>query len=164
MGTRLNATEVDCFATLLRTFRRARRERKEATRGSRTARRALSAKQREHVLRATDGRCHICGGEIGDAAWHADHVLAHSSGGPHALDNYLPAHVLCNNYRWDYSPKEFQQILKIGVWTRTQIERKTPVGKLIARQYLVHEATRQNRRKGRVSNLRAPRVDDRVQS
>ena len=33
----------------------------------------------------------------------ADHVLAHSAGGGNRLeDNYLPAHALCNNYRWDY--------------------------------------------------------------
>jgi hypothetical protein len=85
------------------------------------------------------------------ATWNADHVLAHSSGGPHSLDNYLPAHMLCNQYRWDYSPDEFQQILKIGVWTRTQIERKTTVGKLVARCYLSHEAARAKRRKKEAS-------------
>jgi hypothetical protein len=59
----------------------------------------------------------------------------------------LPAHFLCNNYRWDYSAEEFQQILKLGVWIRTQIERESTVGRLAARYFLVHETARQRRRK-----------------
>jgi hypothetical protein len=87
-----------------------------------------------------------CGGTI-EGAWQADHVLAHSGGGTHVSDNYLPAHSLCNNYRWDYSSVEFQQILKLGVWLRTKIERKTHIGKLAAKLYLMHEALRQRRRR-----------------
>jgi hypothetical protein len=98
-------------------------------------------------LDATGKRCHICGGKIVGDKWQADHVLAHSGGGLHALDNYLPAHALCNNYRWDYSAEEFQHILKLGVWIRTQIERGTPVGKMAARQFLSHEKSRLKRRK-----------------
>src|SRR3712207_8439206 len=60
---------------------------------------------------------------------------AHSSGGAHSADNYLPAHTLCNNYRWDYSPEEFQLVLKIGVWARTRSEEHT--SELQSRQYLV---------------------------
>ena len=29
------------------------------------------------------------------------------------MDNYLPAHATCNNYRWDYTAAEFQEILKL---------------------------------------------------
>ena len=58
--------------------------------------------------------------------WKADHVLAHSSGGVHSPENYLPAHALCNGYRWDYDPEEFQWLLKIGVWARRQMERAVP--------------------------------------
>jgi hypothetical protein len=87
-------------------------------------RQMLSAAERRQILAKTAGRCHICGGAI-EGAWHADHVLAHSGGGGHIADNYLPAHALCNNYRWDYSSEEFQYILKLGVWIRTQIERKS---------------------------------------
>ena len=68
-------------------------------------------------------------------------------GGTHVSDNYLPAHPLCNNYRWDYSSAEFQQILKLGVWLRTNIERKTQIGTLVAKLYLMHEALREKRRR-----------------
>ena len=86
---------------------------------SRPARRsALSSKQREQVLRSRAGRCHICDGNVLGTKWQADHVLAHSAGGTHSIDNYLPTHALCNNYRWDYSAEEFQWLLKIEVWAR----------------------------------------------
>jgi 5-methylcytosine-specific restriction endonuclease McrA len=81
----------------------------------------LRAAERATVLRKTGGKCHICGGDI-RGSWHADHVLAHSAGGKHATDNYLPAHGTCNNYRWDYLAEEFELILKLGVWARTQVE------------------------------------------
>jgi len=61
------------------------------------------------VFKKTSGRCHICGGSI-DGKWQADHVFSHSVGGAHTANNYLPAHALCNNYRWDHSADEFQAI------------------------------------------------------
>ena len=45
-------------------------------------------RQRGVVLAKTAGRCHICGSEVPPGKWDADHVLAHSSGGAHAADNY----------------------------------------------------------------------------
>jgi hypothetical protein len=99
---------------------------------------------RARVLATTGGRCHICGGII-DGAWQADHVLAHSGGGTGSADNYLPAHALCNNYRWDYLADEFQMILKLGVWARTQIETGTGVGNEMARRFVAHEARRMAR-------------------
>jgi hypothetical protein len=45
----------------------------------------------------------------------ASRVIAHSAGGTHEVDNYLPAHSTCDNCRWDYLPEEFQYILKLGV-------------------------------------------------
>jgi 5-methylcytosine-specific restriction endonuclease McrA len=140
---------MDEFATLLAALRQFRRKRKAKLATDRLARRKLSPAQRQVVLQSTAGRCHICGGIIGKENWHADHVLSHSGGGLHALDNYLPAHAICNNYRWDYTADEFQQILKLGVWLRTQIERRTTVGREAAKRYLAHEAVRQKRRKQR---------------
>ena len=143
---KIAAIPVDEFVQLLRSLRRARQQRKTALRAERPRRQTVSADERAEIFRKTGGRCHICGGAI-DGAWQADHVLAHSGGGEHRADNYLPAHVLCNNYRWDYSPEEFQHILKLGVWLRTTIERKTPIGKLAAKLYLMHEAAREKRRR-----------------
>jgi len=143
--TEYTASEVS-FATYLRQLRLDRCQRKEGNRSFRPLRQSLAASERAHILAKTAGRCHICGGLIGESTWQADHVLAHSAGGAHSADNYLPAHSLCNHYRWDYSSEEFQHILKLGVWTRTQIERRTACGRAAAAAFLAHERTRQARR------------------
>ena len=73
--------------------------------------------------------------------------MACSTGGIHALDNYLPAHSTCNNYKWDYLPEEMQLILKLGVWVKTQVERGTKVGREVERKFTNHELARIARRK-----------------
>ena len=70
-----------------------------------------------------------------------------SGGGEHSVENYLPAHGLCNNYRWDYAAEEFQLILKLGVWCRTQIERQTGLGRKVAAAFITHEAARLKQQK-----------------
>jgi hypothetical protein len=35
---------------------------------------------------------HCAGRILPSTAWHADHVLSHSDGGTHSIDNYLAAH------------------------------------------------------------------------
>jgi hypothetical protein len=72
-------------------------------------------------------------------------VLAHRRGGGHRLDNYLPAHVRCNGYRWDYSPQEFQWALAIGIWARLEMERPTPFGADLLRRFHAHEARKRRR-------------------
>jgi hypothetical protein len=107
---------------------------------------ALSRKQREQVLRSTAGRCHICGGSVEGTKWQADHVLAHSAGGAHSIDNYLPAHGLCNNYRWDCSAEEFQWVLKISVWTRRFMEQDSAISDELLRRFCAYEDSRQARK------------------
>jgi hypothetical protein len=68
------------------------------------------------------------------------------------LDNYLPAHATCNNYRWDYTGAEFQEILKLGVCARTQVERGTGIGREIAARFSGHEVRRLARRKNVVGS------------
>jgi len=87
----------------------------------------------------------VCGGPI-DGYWEADHVLAHSGGGDNSVDNYLPAHRTCNNYRWDYLPEEFQEILRLGVWLRTQIEKQTVIGQSAGEAFIRYEKSRIARR------------------
>lgn len=99
----------ETFAHRLKNLQLKRREQHERSRAESRRRSSLTAKQRWTILEKTDGRCHICGGKV-DSDWQADHVLAHSTGGAHAVDNYFPAHTLCNNYRWDYGSEEFQWI------------------------------------------------------
>ena len=99
----------------------ARHKQHEKSHVNPSRRKVLSTEARRNVLSKTGKRCHICGGLI-EKRWQADHVLAHSGGGQHSVENYLPAHRLCNNYRWDYLPEEFQWILKIGVWAQGQMK------------------------------------------
>jgi hypothetical protein len=108
---------------------------------------ALKRADRVKVLGKTGGRCHICGGTINANDSQADHVLAHSTGGAHSVDNYLPAHSICNNYRWFYDAEEFQWILKLGVWLRTKIENGTPIGLSAGQGFCVHDSRRAGRRK-----------------
>jgi len=139
--------EVTAFSDRLQQLHRNREVHKKAGHSNRQARQSLSRSERTRILAKTDGRCHICGGLIGKSAWQADHVLAHSAGGTHSADNYLPAHALCSNYRWDYSAEEFQLILKLGVWTRTQIENRKIFMREAVAAFLAYERSRRARRR-----------------
>src|SRR5688572_16479932 len=119
------STEAKALIAHVQGLHALRRERKSAA--GRRRRKALSEEERQRVWEKTAGKCHVCGGDVGPD-WKADHVLAHSGGGIHSADNYLPAHPLCNNYRWDYLAEELQLILRLGVWAKTQIERETQIG------------------------------------
>jgi 5-methylcytosine-specific restriction endonuclease McrA len=136
---------ADELGAALREMRYKRRELKAQQKEDLPRRQSLSADDRRRVLEKTGGRCHICGGPI-EGKWDADHVLAHSGGGSHSVDNYLPAHSLCNNYRWDYLPEEFQILMKLGVWCRKQIEEQTATGRAIGDGFLKHETRRLGRR------------------
>jgi len=99
-------------------------------------------------LSKTAGRCHICGGKIHeDETWQADHVLAHAHGGEHSVENFLAAHAICNNYRWHYGAEEFQWILKLGVWTRTLIEKRDRLAMALAERFVKYERYRITRHK-----------------
>ncbi len=52
---------------------------------------SLTKKQRLLIFNKTDGRCHICGIELDINEYQADHVKAHSAGGLHSENNYLPS-------------------------------------------------------------------------
>jgi hypothetical protein len=132
----------------LRELRQTRHSRVSAPerKAARRARRMLEPDERATILQKTASRCHLCGGTIAQGeSWQADHVLANSAGGAHLVENFLPAHALCNNYRWDYQPEEFQLILKLGVWVRTKIERGGPRGEL-AIAFAAYEKRRERRR------------------
>jgi len=140
----MNAEEL---ASLFHSLRLKRQRKKQKSKENGTVRRRLSQDERAEILQKTGGRCHVCGGQI-DGRWQADHVMAHSRGGKDTKDNYLPAHSTCNNYRWDYSPEEFQNIMKLGVWLRTHIEKRSVIGLAAAEKYVVHDRARIRRRHG----------------
>ena len=133
------------YATFLADLHRHREKRKTIEKQKSKKRQTLSKEERALVLDKTDSRCHICGGKI-DGTWDADHVLSHSKGGKHSVDNYLPAHKVCNNYRWDYLAEEFQEIIKLGVWLRTQIEKETSIGQKTADKFVQYEIQKRKRR------------------
>ena len=141
----LTTFNAETLVQRCRELRERRESQKTIRKRQRVVRKALSKAQRAIVLQKTDGRCHICGGEI-SGRWQADHVMAHSAGGEHVTENYLPAHATCNNYRWDYLPEEFELILKLGVWARTEVEQQTPAGRQIAQKFGQKESQRQRRK------------------
>ena len=106
-----NYDDVDDFTKYLKETH-GRREKEKSKRKTKGPKRlSLKPDERKFILSKTKSRCHICGGLVGNR-WQADHVLAHSAGGNHSPDNYLAAHPVCNNYRWDYLPEEVELILK----------------------------------------------------
>jgi len=143
---KLIADNANDLGEVLRDLRKQREELKAEQKQTPSPRQRLSPKEREEILKKTDGRCHICGGKI-EGTWHADHVMAHSGGGLHSIENYLPAHSLCNNYRWDYLPEECQLLMKLGIWCRKQIENQTILGQDVGHGFLQHERRRLGRRK-----------------
>jgi 5-methylcytosine-specific restriction endonuclease McrA len=136
------------YAFYLANLHQKREARKNIEKQKGVKRLTLSKDERAQILAKTDSRCHICGGKI-NGAWDADHVLSHSKGGQHSVENYLPAHKICNNYRWDYLAEEFQEIIKLGVWVRTQVEKETQIGKKIAEMFTKYEIQKIKRRKSK---------------
>lgn len=141
-----NLPYIDSIADLQKEFESLRIKRnasKQRTiRGGR-----ISKAERVLIHQKTDGRCHVCGIELEVESFQADHVKSHSKGGSSGVENFLPACRTCNNYRWDYLPQEFQWILKLGVWARTEIEKQTVLGKPMALRFLDLDKKREARRR-----------------
>jgi 5-methylcytosine-specific restriction endonuclease McrA len=142
-------SDISAFAVALKELHALRRGRVISGRSERAPRAMLTKADRDKVLGKTGGRCHICGGTINADGWQADHILAHSTDGAHLVENYLPAHSICNNYRWHYDAEEFQWILKLGVWLRTHIENGTTIGQEVGHKFCEHERRRAGRRTAR---------------
>ena len=109
--------------------------------------RRLSNKERILIHAKTDGQCHVCSRKLNADEYEADHVKPHSSGGGNVVENFLPACRTCNNYRWNYLSDEFQWILKLGVWLKTEIEKETAIGKLASNAFIKYEIRRETRRR-----------------
>lgn len=107
----------------------------------------LTKSDRKIIHAKTDGKCHVCGHDVSVDKFEADHVKSHSKGGLGYLDNFLATCRTCNNYRWDYQPDEIRWILKLGIWSRKQIENNTPLGQDIAKAFMGYEGRREKRRK-----------------
>ena len=108
---------------------------------------SLTKAQRQRILEKTNSRCHVCGVEIHLNGFHADHVKTHSSGGEHKENNYLPSCQTCNSYRWHFASEELQIVLKLGVWAKGKMLRKSELGSQIANEFVKHEMKVRKRRK-----------------
>jgi hypothetical protein len=100
---------------------------------------SLTKNQRIKILEKTGFKCHICGIKIIDNKFQADHVESHCRGGLGIEDNFLPSCNTCNNYRWHYLPEEIHWVLKLGVFAKTQIEKKATLGKHFAESFINYE-------------------------
>jgi 5-methylcytosine-specific restriction endonuclease McrA len=134
------------LAAKLRSYRKRRRARVFSDK-PKLKRRALSKVERTIVLKKTKGRCHLCGGLIGNAPWDANHIFPLALGGKQGLENYLPTHRSCNGTKWHLRPKEMVFVLKLGAWLRSEIERGTLLGKAAGEAYCKTERRRAGRRK-----------------
>jgi len=143
--------DADHLRRILCKLRARRKKRVRRLRVNRISRRSPNSESRKKVLEKTEGRCHICGGVLEGDDWHADHVLAYAAGGSRSLDNYLPTHSLCNSYRRCFSDVEFQWILKLGVWLRTQIANDTKIGRMAGQRFCQKEWQRVGRRNNSLS-------------
>lgn len=101
----------------------------------------------------TDGKCHICGQDVSVDKFEADHVKSHSKGGQNIIDNFLATCRTCNNYRWDYLPDEIKWVLKLGIWSRKQIEDNTSLGQDIAKAFILYENRREKSRRTPRTNI-----------
>jgi 5-methylcytosine-specific restriction endonuclease McrA len=111
-----------------------------------SVRKAPNLTERKLIFKKTDGKCHICGGNLG-RKWHADHVLPHASGGHGVVDNFLGSCAVCNGARWFYTPEEIRFILKLGGLSLSEIRKDTKIGRDIARKYIARERLNKSRRK-----------------
>ena len=113
-----------------------------------TARRSsLSPKRRKAIWKKTGGRCHVCGGPLGQK-WGADHVLPRARGGRHSVANYLAACHICNRARWHWDPSLIRKIITLGIVARKEVRRKTKLGEQIWALFRRHKASKELRRNG----------------
>jgi 5-methylcytosine-specific restriction endonuclease McrA len=106
----------------------------------------LSSSSRKTILAKTNGTCHVCGGLAGDR-WQADHVIQHSRGGAHSLDNYLPICRECNRLRWSYNPEMLRLMLRFGILAKQEIRHDTKLGRSLLGKMLRRQARSLKRRR-----------------
>ena len=112
---------------------------------TKSTRKNPSTADRKKIYSKTEGKCHICGGELG-SMWHADHVLPHAFGGEDTVNNFLGSCATCNGARWYFSPQEIRLVLKIGRLALAEIRNGSRLGRKIAEKHLQEEEQREARR------------------
>lgn len=63
-------------------------------------RRSFRGKDRERILAANDGKCHLCEGRIDvGEAWEVEHVIPYALTQDDSDGNLRPAHVKCHRVK-----------------------------------------------------------------
>ena len=101
----------DELAKRLQSLHKERSELQQKRKQEKQKRRhSLNAGERGKVLEKTGSHCHLCGGQVGEITegeleeerkFVVDHIVPWASGGDDSLDNFLPAHGLCNGSERD---------------------------------------------------------------
>jgi RNA polymerase-binding transcription factor DksA len=96
----------------------------------------------ERIFDRTGGVCHLCGDAIKfenrgwavvmNGHWEADHVVQLKKDGSKDESNLLPACTRCNRLRLGSSGRSLQEILFLGRLVRSEIKKKTPLGRKLA--------------------------------
>ena len=101
---------------------------------------AFDQKTLDAVFRKTDGRCHICRGNLargnygakkirGAGAWEVEHSVPRAHGGTNHLNNLYPAHVTCNRSKGATSTREARK--KYGYMAAPLPRRKKSANALV---------------------------------
>lgn len=105
----------------------------------------ITNKKLEDVFNKTNGHCHFCGDKLLltkygakdinnlNGSWEADHVIQKGKGGSKNLENCLPCCVRCNRLRWHRKGEDLRELILLGLISRDEIKKKTPLGDQIIR-------------------------------
>lgn len=93
----------------------------------------------QRVWERYKGTCHICGGEIGQKKWEADHVKALINGGQNRESNLAPAHVPCHKGK---TAKDVEKKAKVARKAQKHSGAKRPKGKMKSPGFPIVEKTR----------------------
>jgi len=89
---------------------------------------APSSRARAIIFEKTAGHCHVCGTNLKNEKWQADHVVLYKLGGSSNRDNYLPICRICNRLRWSYNPEMIRWIFRVGIFAKQEIRHRTGLG------------------------------------
>jgi 5-methylcytosine-specific restriction endonuclease McrA len=110
-------------ADIRRIFKKSKRDRKR----KKAVHLVVRGKARAAVRAKTGGKCHVCGGTLGDR-WQADHVVPLNQGGRSKANNFLPVCTQCNRLRWGYKPAVLRLIMRFGIFAKQEIRRGSDLG------------------------------------
>ena len=77
-------------------------------------RRTISKKERELILKKTNGRCAYCGEPL-CRGFNIDHIAPFQYSRDDSFDNLMASCRSCNNYKWSWSLEQFRKEIESSV-------------------------------------------------